>query len=347
MRRGTFTRAVRKGIPAELRPRVWWHCSGAAQKREHAEAVGKRGSYRRFFDASEKPIDGALDQTGIVEATYETLQSWIVNGEVGKVAHDIEKDLTRTFPTNANFEGEEGLTITNSLDAGASFPCLGSSSYLGLASMRRVLLAYSLRNTVVGYCQSMNFLCAILLLHYEEEEHAFWVLAALIEDILPDDYFTPSMLGSRTDNAVFQVGPDESSCGARSSKESHALLSVAALPAKACLRWKLPRIYHHCEALSIPVEPITCSWFLCAFVNTLPLRIVLRVWDILFHEGSKVIFRVALAVLSLREDDILGTNDFQTVYDILRKPASPGEAPSSELLVQETVPSLLCPAVDA
>ena len=32
----------------------------------------------------------------------------------------------------------------------------------------------------VGYCQSMNFVAAILLLHLEEEE-AFWLLATLID----------------------------------------------------------------------------------------------------------------------------------------------------------------------
>ena len=46
--------------------------------------------------------------------------------------------------------------------------------------LKNILLAYSVRNPQVGYCQSMNFLCAMLLL-YLEEEQAFWVLAALVE----------------------------------------------------------------------------------------------------------------------------------------------------------------------
>ena len=100
------------------------------------------------------------------------------DGENTPCAQDVEKDLRRTFPKNDNFTTEEGL-----------------------APLRRVLIAYSVRNPAIGYCQSMNFLAAVLLLQLSEEQ-AFWVLAALIEDILPPDYYSVSMLGSRVDQQV-------------------------------------------------------------------------------------------------------------------------------------------------
>jgi hypothetical protein len=49
----------------------------------------------------------------------------------------------------------------------------------GLSKLRNVLVAYSWKNTRVGYCQSMNYLCALLLLIMEEEE-AFWFLSILV-----------------------------------------------------------------------------------------------------------------------------------------------------------------------
>jgi TBC1 domain family member 2A len=91
--------------------------------------------------------------------------------------HDIMKDLHRTFP------------------------CDDEASREGIEPLKRVLLAYSVRNREVGYCQSMNFLVAILLTLLEEEQ-AFWVLAAIVEDILPRNYYTASMLGCRVDQAV-------------------------------------------------------------------------------------------------------------------------------------------------
>ena len=63
-------------------------------------------------------------------------------------------------------------------------------------SLRRILGAYTIRNPAVGYCQSMNFIVGILMLFFEEEK-VFWVLAAIVEDILPQVlYYFPDLLSS-------------------------------------------------------------------------------------------------------------------------------------------------------
>ena len=118
------------GVPSSSRRDVWLTCSGAL---------------RKLNDASDSE-------------SYEGLTSKLRQCSP-KIAHVIERDLTRTFPTNYHFEKEDGIT-----------------------AMRRVLLAYSMRNQQIGYCQSMNFLVALLLLHMEEK-YAFWVLAAIVEDL--------------------------------------------------------------------------------------------------------------------------------------------------------------------
>ena len=67
----------------------------------------------------------------------------------------IKKDLSRTF----HIQVEEGVE-----------------------TMRKVLLAYSMHNPDVGYCQSLNFLSAALLLYLEEQD-AFWVLMYIVEGL--------------------------------------------------------------------------------------------------------------------------------------------------------------------
>lgn len=39
-----------------------------------------------------------------------------------------------------------------------------------IKSLRRVLVAFSLYNPKIGYCQSMNFLAGLLLLFMDEEK---------------------------------------------------------------------------------------------------------------------------------------------------------------------------------
>lgn len=81
---------------------------------------------------------------------------------LGKTAAaiQIDKDVLRSFPN---------------LERDASF----------LTSLRRILLAYSVRNPVVGYCQSMNFLCGVLFIYLDEIE-AFWMLTHVVEKLAPN-----------------------------------------------------------------------------------------------------------------------------------------------------------------
>ena len=70
------------------------------------------------------------------------------------------QDLPRTFPLNAWVASAEGQ-----------------------AALRHVLLAFSVHKPDVGYCQSMNYVAAMLLLCLDlSEERAFWVMVALIDD---------------------------------------------------------------------------------------------------------------------------------------------------------------------
>src|SRR5690606_1501384 len=91
----------------------------------------------------------------------------------------IENDLPRTFPTHAVYSRADGL-----------------------APLKRVLVAYSWYNTSVGYCQGMNFVAALFLLLMDEES-AFWLLSAIVDDIVPD-YYAPVMIGCKADTIVFE-----------------------------------------------------------------------------------------------------------------------------------------------
>ena len=94
--------------------------------------------------------------------------------EPSKIAGTIELDLNRTFPGHTTIDSPEGQD-----------------------KLRRILIAYSLRNPDVGYCQSMNYIAAGLMTVLEEED-AFWFLSMVEERIL-DQYHSAHILGVRTD----------------------------------------------------------------------------------------------------------------------------------------------------
>jgi Rab-GTPase-TBC domain len=53
---------------------------------------------------------------------------------------------------------------------------------------------------------------------------------------------------------------------------------------------------------------VTVPWFMCLFVNTLRPEVTLRVWDMFFCEGSKVLFRISAALLKKNEAALIAAS---------------------------------------
>ena len=94
----------------------------------------------------------------------------------------IEKDLLRTLPTNI---------------------CFQRSDSVGVARLRRLLRGVASHHPDVGYCQGMGMIAATLLLVCEEED-VFWMMSAVMEDLLPASYFSSNLWGAQADQAVLQ-----------------------------------------------------------------------------------------------------------------------------------------------
>lgn len=200
------------------------------------------------------------------EESYKSLCARIGEVDDPVLTMAVEKDLLRTFPERIQqIDGD----MVNML--------------------RRLLLSYALRNPDIGYCQSMNYLAALMLFHLPEEQ-SFWLFAALIEDIMPPQYYTSSLIDSRVDQQVFQ----------------------------SCMAWKLPKLWKALKRTDTLVEPVICPWFMCLYINVLPIYAVCRIWDCLFLEGSNVLFRVALALMKSKQAQVKQCEDFISVYGVLK-----------------------------
>ena len=158
----------------------------------------------------------------------------------------------------------------------------------GVAKLNEVLLAYSRRNPEVGYCQGMNLIAASLLLIMPTAEDAFWVLTSLIENILPQHYYDPTLLASRADQQVLRSYVSE----------------------------LLPKLSAHLDSLGIELDALTFQWFLSVFTDCLSAEALFRVWDVIFcfNDGSTFLFQVGLALLKLNESRLLECDSAARVY---------------------------------
>jgi len=66
-----------------------------------------------------------------------------------------------------------------------------------------------------------------------------------------------------------------------------------------------PNLYKHMEDLGVSVAAVTIPWLMTAFGYQLPLDVSLRVTDVLLFEGIPALFRIALAILVICEQEIM------------------------------------------
>lgn len=105
------------------------------------------------------------------------------------------------------------------------------------------------------------------------------------------DYYSPAMLGLKTDVEVLSE-----------------LVKVKS-PAVGQLMAQYPGIW----------MLVVSRWFICLYVDVLPIETVLRVWDCLFYEGSKVLFRVALTLIMHHQPEILRARSLPDLCQCFRQ----------------------------
>ncbi|EGB07586.1 hypothetical protein AURANDRAFT_11755, partial [Aureococcus anophagefferens] len=267
--RALLKKRVRKGVPRAWRTTTWPLLLEVAYGSDRAPNEGP-DHYRRASSEAYPALVSRSSQDPVdPESIYEI----------------IERDLTRTYPRHPMFE-------TALVDGGRSDQSVENK---GVSMLRRVLCAYAALDEECGYCQGMNYVAALALVHRDlagsAEEDCFWFLVALLRSRRTSlrELYLPGMVGAQ--RCLFVYG--------------------------AVLAQLAPKVAAHMAKEGLEPNMYATHWFVTVFSAQFPFALVARVWDAFLAEGWKPVYRVAVALLSTNEKAILAM-DFEGLMMWLR-----------------------------
>lgn len=240
----------------------------------------------------------------------------------GGIPHSLRPQLWMHLSGAARKKRQAGLTYREVVRASAndhlltskqiekdllrtmpSNACFSHATSTGIPRLRRVLRGLAWLYPDIGYCQGTSMIAASLLLFLEEED-AFWMLCTIVEDLLPASYYSSTLAGVQADQRVLRA------------------LVTACLPDLDAL------LKEHDIELSL----ITLHWFLTLFASVVPMRVLLRIWDLLFYDGSIVLFQVLLGMLSSKESELRSLENSAQIFNALSD--LPGSVRDAEQLLE-------------
>ncbi|XP_054648269.1 TBC1 domain family member 10B isoform X2 [Dunckerocampus dactyliophorus] len=137
----------------------------------------------------------------------------------------------------------------------------------GQQGLFRVLKAYTQYKPEEGYCQAQGPVAAVLLMNMPAEE-AFWCLVQISELYLPG-YYSPLLEGVLFDATM-----------------------LTWVLKRAC-----PPAYKHLQQHGVEPLMFATDWLMCLFTRHLPFNTLLRVWDLFFCNGVRVLLQVAVVLV--------------------------------------------------
>ncbi|XP_056116782.1 ecotropic viral integration site 5 protein homolog isoform X2 [Rhinichthys klamathensis goyatoka] len=139
-----------------------------------------------------------------------------------------------------------------------------------------VLKAYSVLDREIGYCQGSVFIVGLLLTQMAEEE-AFCVFVRLMKDFRMRELYRSSMV--ELGCCIYQFD--------------------------SMFQEQLPELHSHFQTQGFHTSMFSSSWFLNILLSSLPITAAMRTFDIFMCEGLEIVFRVGLAVLHMKQAELI------------------------------------------
>lgn len=145
----------------------------------------------------------------------------------------------------------------------------------------RILVAYSIYDSQIGYCQGMSQVAALLLM-YMNEEDSFWSLSRLM---------TSQRHGM---HGFFISGFPK----LRRLSNHHDKI----------IKKLLPKISKRFTEFQLDSTLFTLKWFFQCFLDKVPFTLTLRLWDNFIYHGEIILISMSYTLLRLHKKTILKKN---------------------------------------
>lgn len=185
--------------------------------------------------------------------------------------YNICLDRAMSSPTN------ESLAAIR-LDVSRTFPtlCVFQEGGPLSDSLQGILAAYAVYRPDVGYVQGMSFVGAVLSLNMEPPD-AFACFANLLNHPCHRAAFT---LDQKRMNIYYKVYSN-------------------------ALEHKLPKVFSHFTVAGLSPDLYLLDWLYTIYAKAMPLDVACRIWDVFLRDGDEFLFRTALGVLHLYQEELL------------------------------------------
>ena len=281
---------IKRGIPHPFRKLIWKYLAclheeekaSELEKPKKSECVESNDEMVESLDKSENTNsqngtsllannDNKNVKTEISdENTYEKLMG----------SSDPNSDATKEYIQLVNLPSDDSASIAQIyLDIHRTFPThvlFKEKDSITQQKLTKVLLAYSNYNQRIGYCQGMSYVAGLFLMYYDEAE-SFWLLEFLLQKNRLGENYIKSMSGILRMSTIL----DE------------------------LLKSHYPLIFQHFKGLGIHPLMYVTSWFMTLFTQLNSWQCVLKFFDLFFYFGTTALYRFALGLLHICQEDLL------------------------------------------
>ncbi|XP_003426096.3 TBC1 domain family member 14 [Nasonia vitripennis] len=301
---------AKSALEEEMHRRQYEAILEAARKRELREERERRLQREMQLREEERLAEDSATWTIQVLPRFEALRDtrrvrelwWrglppSIRGRVWRLAIpnslNVTSQLYRLCLERAMTSPQSEALAAIRLDVARTFPtlCVFQEGGPLSESLQAVLAAYALYRPDIGYVQGMSFIGAVLALNMDAPD-AFTCFANLLN--------RPCHL------AAFSL--DQHRMGVYYKAYSAALAN------------RLPKLYAHFLAAGLSPDLYLLDWLYTIYAKAMPLDVACRVWDLFLRDGEEFLFRAALGVLHLYQDELLGMDFVRAAQFLTRLP---------------------------